>query len=427
VFRFIQRGRGAVAIVIVGMMIAGGAAFASTPSTSVSPSTSNNAATPGQPTIPDATGVVDQADVQNRVDADATRRAVLATVGERLGLQWFGTAPDGTRKFFVGIKGLADADGPAVSKALGVVGSDVELLSAAWSEKALEQYEQQAVSIAQGDDGVSVGIGVSSLDAGGQPTINVEAASLPDDVIAKLKTVIPNDLLRLELGPEHEVHFASGRAVAYPSSYRFVAPPYQGGLYNSVYDGPSGVTEECTSGFLMVGTYGYFGSTAGHCDYGPDASGVVVGGTVCCLTARNLFWETTNTLADTAIYSVQNFTPRLPSILIGSGFTRVIKSRYNGSAGIGTLLCRLGMYSDNTSCATVNQQHQMFSQGGRTSSEADCIPTGLQQGDSGGPVYEAIQNYAKAAGMISFGSPSMTCYSLINNIVYLSGQEVALG
>ncbi len=138
-----------------------------------------------------------------RVTAAAAAVALLAVGG------WLVLRPrdDGDRAVFISVVDPTAADLDALRRLpeLAGVARAIELVPTQYSLDQLLAYRDVAMQIGSDGRSFGAGLGVSSLDAAGQPRINV-FVDPGDDRLAELERVIPAELLV----PVGEAHRGTG-------------------------------------------------------------------------------------------------------------------------------------------------------------------------------------------------------------------------
>lgn len=141
------------------------------------------------------------------LDSTATETAPRRVLGSRLGMPWVGDADDGDRAVFISVVDPTAADLDALRRLpeLAGVARAIELVPTQYSLDQLLAYRDVAMQIGSDGRSFGAGLGVSSLDAAGQPRINV-SVDPGDDRLAELERVIPAELLV----PVGEAHRGTG-------------------------------------------------------------------------------------------------------------------------------------------------------------------------------------------------------------------------
>lgn len=359
---------------------------------------------------------VDTEKAQLGVEAERIVDALEPLLGDDLGLTWIDNDDAGKALLYVGVKDLGDRR-PELARSLASADRDrVQLVDAKYSMLDLKQMQGELIdSLTKADGSFTVGIGKEGTGIAAEPRLDVHADGLSTSGLERLtaERSLPTELVRLsEAGAPH---FATNR---------FAFPPFLAGLYNNI--GNSG---GCTTAFMMVSQFGYFGSTAGHCAPSGGAHSVRVGNTNNVDVQRqNWLYGANPTHADVAVYSLSvKGWPGYPAIKVSDTFNRVVTGRLNGTAPVGTPQCFVTINLNSAQCDDISNIHVNGIVQGHILLDLSCLGVGVTLGDSGGAVYGLFGSYAAAAGIISGGSSSTTCYSLINYVVIYTGAEVFLG
>ena len=177
-------------------------------------------------------------------------------------------------------------------------------------------------------------------------------------------------------------------------------PPYKGGLVAEV----SGVgwNEECSTGFTVVRSSVYYGTTSGHC--GEAGRDVTIGNDYLSRVSTSAYLPTGN--IDAAIY-------RLPAghqtkqVYISSGSSKTVSGSYsNGELVVGTRVCTSAGISNAQICGNIYLGDVQIWDDikNKWSYHLSCWPwengVGTTFGDSGSPVYRTLADGTlKAAGL----------------------------
>ena len=187
----------------------------------------------------------------------------------------------------------------------------------------------------------------------------------------------------------------------------------------------------CTSGFTFHhARWGYYGSTAGHCNPMPSFFGLGhrwIGG-----MAANKYYGVTRVAADVSMVSLTANRVGI-SATIRSNPSTMVDARYaNSQLGVGLRLCFDGVASDTGNCGTVVRANEWLC----CDSSGHwflftCINYPSASGDSGAPVYQRKTNgRSVAAGMVSssvvINGQRLTCFTTVQNIENQTNTRIVL-
>lgn len=282
---------------------------------------------------------------------------------------------------------------PAVEASLGKTllavdaGSSTPLLvqPVKYSSVSLSEYQSLATTDLQN-------AGIPFTEIAQLPQTDSLRITLPmsssESAAVKALSSIPSDAYTL----------SSSGAIAQATS-RTSLPPYQGGLV--VADQTSPFSGNCTSGFTMVYSGGWYGSTAGHCAGDGDYVGIGRNGSLIGNAVGNTFDpRNPNRTVDTDFVMYGPASSHATTILTGvNGSTSLNVHTFASTVPfVGTIVCDSGISTQLASCGTVQsglvsitlQYHNLWSglQSFQTVQDEVETFTTIVSGDSGAGIYK---------------------------------------
>jgi hypothetical protein len=242
------------------------------------------------------------------------------------------------------------------------------------------------------------------------PPAEAPPAEAPATDVAAAVTVEPQT--QIEITPQDRRNF----------------PPYEAGQ-NALIAWP-GRLVSCTTGFLFHNrSFGYFGSTAGHC--GRVGAGVAIVPRIADVIRANSYFPNPWVMADTAFISMSAYPwPAWPMINTGNGARGITGRFLNTQLGTGLRLCFEGMTSDSGNCGPVVRVNEwLCCDAAGHGYFYSCLDYPSRAGDSGGPVYfPRPSSQATAAGTVSStvtinGRP-LTCFTMVESIEFVMNARI---
>lgn len=376
--------------------------------------------------------------VADEVDLTTAVPRLQAAFGDRYGGHWIETRGPGGDVLHVAVVGATRADADVVADLTGRHPRVVTDATALGYRDLVAAQEEVARTLAGTSRPASVSADVATgsvvvraaaVDAGLRRTAEEAARRGPSRARASAPgggtdgpappASDPADAVVVERDPSIAVTPAVDRV-----GWRV----YEAGL--RVTTASAGRTTACTSGFTFGGAYGYFGSTAGHCNSIPSFFGL--GSRWIGAMALNRYDGVSRVAADVSFVSLTANRVGISATIRSSPSTMVDARYRNSQLAVGLRLCFDGIASDAGNCGTVVRANEwVCCDATRHSFLFTCIDFPLAAGDSGGPVYHPKPNgRSVAAGMVSssvtLGNRRLTCFTNIENIERETASRIVL-